>query len=393
MTSSNANMPIDITSRDIDMNQDHDHRPTRNKILVLGRRGVGKLSLIKQIIYSKDATTEKTEPSFTDLESDKSTSKINSGFHHNVLHEPEDPNHSGHIFPWLISTKYYTANVQFWVDETLSVDAIDAEVIKAYEAEENGIGSVVDAVIFVFRKDQPSTFNDIHPFLPFIARYEPAITLAVGMGLTLESSVGLTDYDDQFPDWCLENGFEYVDFEAKENLDEHESVGINRILEALKSHMWDGLTRINLPITSKTSRALLQDDDIKDVYELGHMDPKLNQELLEAISRLEINENNMDHIIQNRSDTGTLQDHFKAPFDDSDPEFFQDMPTQKEIAKIHEQLFGDFGHEDQDGEDGMDRILSRLNILREKGKLLPDLERRKLAASVAYSFGMGISGE
>ena len=63
-----------------------------------------------------------------------------------------DGKHSGISIPWVIDTKYYTASVDFWLDQ---VDG-DAEVIKGYTNEENGIGQVVDAFVYVFRKDKAS---------------------------------------------------------------------------------------------------------------------------------------------------------------------------------------------------------------------------------------------
>ncbi|CAG8627904.1 30637_t:CDS:2, partial [Racocetra persica] len=126
--------------------------------------------------------------------------------------------HAGKRVPWKIVTKYYTAQVEFWIDETVQKELVDAEVIKGYENEENGIGNVVDAILFVFRKDQPSTFDDIHSYLPFIRTYEPSIILAIGTGkidandTTNISHVG----EDTFENWCLENGFEYVDAEEEE---------------------------------------------------------------------------------------------------------------------------------------------------------------------------------
>jgi len=87
---------------------------------------------------------------------------------------------------------------------------------------------------------------------------------------------------------------------------------------------------------------------------------------------------------EQESSSSQLHDHNSAPFDDSDAEFFGDaLPSQREIENMHRQIFCDF-----DDEDGLDKVLARLNNLREKSKSLSDEERRKLAASVACSFGM-----
>lgn len=51
--------------------------------------------------------------------------------------------------------------------------------------------------------------------MPFIQQYDPAITLAIGTGKNVHNI-----NDDSYEDWCLENGFEYVDMDTKkENID------------------------------------------------------------------------------------------------------------------------------------------------------------------------------
>lgn len=73
----------------------------------------------------------------------------------------EDKNHSGIKIPLNINTKYYNAKVDFWIDETLHKDHVNKEVIQGYENEENGIGKVVDAILFIFKKDEVLIFNNI----------------------------------------------------------------------------------------------------------------------------------------------------------------------------------------------------------------------------------------
>nr|CAG8482844.1 9058_t:CDS:2 [Entrophospora candida] len=264
----------------------------RNKILVIGRRGVGKFSI----------------------------------------------NHSGKKIPWNIETKYYKARVYFWIDETVGRNDINWEVVTGYLDEDNGIGDVVDAIIFVFRKDEPSTFEDIHTFLPFIKRYEPSITLAVGTGRSND-----------------ENGFEYVDLEETKSQDAIERVGIDRILEALQSHMWE------------------EDED----------DDNYHKELYEAMSNLNFEQKNTNKegLMLLKSDDEEEGEGESTQIEGSDDdEFYGDsMVNQEEVELMYDQIFGDF-----EEEDGLDKVLSKLNNLR--GKMLPDNERRKLAASVAYSF-------
>ena len=58
-------------------------------------------------------------------------------------------------------------------------------------------------------KCKSTTFDDIKVFMPFIQQYDPAITLTIGTGKSIQNAD-----DDPYEDWCLENGFEYVDMEA-----------------------------------------------------------------------------------------------------------------------------------------------------------------------------------
>ena len=58
----------------------------------------------------------------------------------------------GVCIPYEIDTKYYTAKVDFWMDE---IDAVsEKETIKAYCEKEGDISRVIDAFVFLFDKDK-----------------------------------------------------------------------------------------------------------------------------------------------------------------------------------------------------------------------------------------------
>lgn len=183
---------------------------TKNRILVLGRANIDKANVVNRIISESNQDI-------------KTASKDSSN-----------------LIPWTIDTKYYTADVSFWLDDTVADG--DKEAIAMYMNEENGIGDAVDAILFVFDKSSKDTFGDILHFLPFVEKYEPAITLAIGAGS--KSNEKDTKY---FDEWCIENGFEYVDLDAVAESDQEEGleeqIGIGRVLEALQSNMWQGLRR------------------------------------------------------------------------------------------------------------------------------------------------------
>ena len=58
----------------------------------------------------------------------------------------------GVCIPYEINTKYYTAKVDFWIDE---IDVtLEKETIKAYCEKEGDISQVIDAFVFLFDKDK-----------------------------------------------------------------------------------------------------------------------------------------------------------------------------------------------------------------------------------------------
>ncbi|GJJ68035.1 alpha- and gamma-adaptin-binding protein p34 [Entomortierella parvispora] len=319
--------------------------PPRNKILVVGRRGVGKLTLVQSILGSRFVPTtsvSKSRPSSplilpaipvptledTVLASaeglghltttppngdhvnahnaysvfsqeaantslDASFAMANTSLLGASMMETARPrqDHSGVTIPWTIDTKYYSVQVDFWIDETESQGTAELErMIEAGDLDE--MGTVVEAVIFCFSKNQPSTFHDIKPWLAFVERHEPSITLCVATDAPMHELSGANnatemassadnEYIEDYDDWCLGNGFEYIDLqEQPEDMAQDEHVGLDRILEALAAHMWDGLKRKSNKKRDQHERSMMmsfQDDDV-DMGDMGSSFPGLNDQ-------------------------------------------------------------------------------------------------------------------
>jgi hypothetical protein len=61
--------------------------------------------------------------------------------------------HSGVTIPWTIDTKYYSVEVDFWIDETEAHGSAELErMIESGDLDE--MGAVVEAVVFCFSKNQ-----------------------------------------------------------------------------------------------------------------------------------------------------------------------------------------------------------------------------------------------
>ncbi|KAG0171630.1 hypothetical protein DFQ29_008729 [Apophysomyces sp. BC1021] len=298
----------------------------RNKILVVGCPGVGKLDFVKSVLRTSNCEFPQQ---LVDADLEASGGK-----------------HSGLRIPWQIDTKYYTAQVDFWLDEVDGKEQPD--VIKAYAETDNGIGQVVDAFVYVFSKDKPSTFDGIREWLPFLENCDPSIRLCIGTGANKKA-------EDAVEDWCIDNQIEYIDLDETTDMP-LDKAGVSLAVDVLQTNMWDGLTQK----TKVSGHSNSVDED---------------EQLLKELKDLSLQVDDQETNILQFSD------------DDGDGEI--DLPNQEEIRQMQDKLFGDI-----DGEDGLDKAFETLQAMRgmDQGKNLPDEERRRLAAQVALSFAaqMGI---
>ncbi|KAF9978715.1 hypothetical protein BGZ73_000725 [Actinomortierella ambigua] len=392
--------------------------PPKNKILVVGRRGVGKLSLVHAILGSRFIPTTSASRSrpasplllpATTIPSLEEAQSFDGPSHHirqgttavgddvakestltttttttSTTEMSKDPlgtgaseatgarprvDHSGVTIPWTIDTKYYTVKVDFWIDETDPKGRHELErMIESGDLDE--IGAVVEAVVFCFSRNDPSTFHDIKPWITFIERMEPAITLCVATDAPMQPKSDdagavssppaspqqedddtedeeISDYDD----WCLSNGFEYVNLhEDTEGLGADEHVGLDRILEALAAHMWDGLKRKSNKKQGQHTRNMIRsfsvDPDGNDVSASSSMmldmsailgsqsQSHISREYLEKLSSM--TQQVYDH--EGRISGGQSLDHIRE-------EGRYDLDEEDDINKIEE------GDDDDDDDD------------------------------------------
>ncbi|RUS17777.1 hypothetical protein BC937DRAFT_89504 [Endogone sp. FLAS-F59071] len=208
----------------------------KNQILVIGRRGVGKLALIIKILNASSSTLSPSVPSLTD-----------------------PAGHAGLFVPWRIDTKSYSADVQFWINEIEDGD-VGLKALRQYKGETNNVISMPNSIVFVFRKDQPETFKDLQGWVAFVRKHELATALCVGVSSNLrlmvdgiearrekERAIAQAQGKEQgYEDWCLQNGFEYIDIDERQAGDEDSAqskqVGLARVLEALRPNTWNCMT-------------------------------------------------------------------------------------------------------------------------------------------------------
>lgn len=107
--------------------------------------------------------------------------------------------------------------------------------------------SVLGAWVYCFRK--PVTQDHLETVKKTLRAVQDAIERACGYSsdavcLAVAMPQSTTPYmdmsHDEWDEICMEHGFEFVDGEAKGRNEYGEPVGVERIVDALKAHDWDG---------------------------------------------------------------------------------------------------------------------------------------------------------
>ncbi|KAJ1879899.1 hypothetical protein LPJ57_002574 [Coemansia sp. RSA 486] len=230
----------------------------RNKILVLGRSEIDKLALVNTVVGEPvDKTPAGAETS----------AKVD----------------------WRIETRYFDAQVEFWIDSTepLSVDhqefmqkwldapdkldgtdgnettTEDIPIDDTMEMLQEQLSQVVDAIVFVFDPLDPDSFRDILPWARMARTHQPEVLMCVANGRqtdTESNDVSNVDKDRWF-EWCISNGWEWVDLTDSDPETEH---SIDRVREALISNQWQTMTMKNTQKPKKHSPEGLENTEYND---------------------------------------------------------------------------------------------------------------------------------
>jgi hypothetical protein len=94
-----------------------------------------------------------TEAMEDEVDPDSSLSQMNT-----TMTSRSKADHSGITIPWTIDTKYYSVEVDFWIDETEAQGSAELErLVENGDLDE--MGAVVEAVVFCFSKNQVTTIT------------------------------------------------------------------------------------------------------------------------------------------------------------------------------------------------------------------------------------------
>lgn len=136
------------------------------------------------------------------------------------------------FYKWDIVTKYYTAtvNVCHLMEKTL--------VGRVFAAN-------VEAVVIYSDSNNIDGLKEVDQWLPFVNEFEPEIKILVCDRCAIEEGdqQRYSKYDAQ--KWCITNGFELVELDPSEEVDPDddfpETLGLQRIVQALHAHSWPNL--------------------------------------------------------------------------------------------------------------------------------------------------------
>ncbi|KAJ2252104.1 hypothetical protein GGI13_003475 [Coemansia sp. RSA 455] len=207
----------------------------KNKILVLGRPKVNKAQIVNSIVSQTPI--------------DYATAI--------------DDSENGAKIAWSLRTRYYQAQLEFWVDNTESLPSSQIEHMKEWLAnpdlhseEESSdipvdpsiaqlqehLSEVVDAIIFVFDPTDPSSFTDILPWARFAKFHIPGVLLCVAV--SADGNPVEVNKDEWF-EWCVANGWEWLDLT---DTDPDTEYTVERLREALGSNEWANMEPIKKPL-------------------------------------------------------------------------------------------------------------------------------------------------
>ncbi|KAJ3147788.1 hypothetical protein HDU89_005147 [Geranomyces variabilis] len=327
----------------------------RNKCLVLGAAGVGKRDLVDKLLGPAIALT-------------KPSSRVSAV---SVPAEAGKEN-SASVVPLTLTTKYYRAEIAVWIDSIAKThDGGSGGTLSAPTNAEMDewcrVGAaVVDAFVFVYDQEKPETFLPLQDtWAKFIDTVEPSVALCVAnvSPTSADSSSTPSPLLAQHEEWCIEHDIEYINMRlpSPDNQsaaeDDHdaleggfrERVGIERIVEALETNVWDGM------------------ETVRGAGGAGFRTQYAVDDLAVEPGALTVEQTGAGLL------SGTVPSRLPAVprFDESEDD--------EAGGDIDDDLF--------------ERSLRALQGLRDRGSSLPDDERRALAARIALSLGLDLEGD
>lgn len=138
---------------------------------------------------------------------------------------------SSSLYSWTIDTKYYTADVNI---RTIKPDVNNEE-----------LEDCVEAIVIHFDSNRETGLDDLTKWKSFVENHQPDIKILIADALNTDTKISKR----KAIGWCLENGFELIELNPGQTEDDSsseeeiikETKGVERVIEALQTHMWSNL--------------------------------------------------------------------------------------------------------------------------------------------------------
>nr|KAJ0222646.1 hypothetical protein LSAT_V11C200076630 [Lactuca sativa] len=352
----------------------------RPGVLVIGSSGVGKRTILSRLLS-------------VDFEDDSDSSS-------EVL-----------AYGWTINTKYYTADVSMWMAHLFNefsitgvpmFDQITALVMQSSFSElkkwvsRNDIGKF-DILLCIGNKADLVVGHSAHiEYRRHVLNQSSEYGIEETEGSSLledeSSSSSSLEIKKSCMEWCLEHNIEYIEacasnpqFDKCLSVD-GDSQGVERLLGALSAHMWPGMILKSGQTISQPS--LPQQEDSSDE------EPNYEFEY-EILSAGSIEEQWDDSDV---SWVSATKDTTESVIINNEREVKVDM--QPSTSKLQEEIDNEKANEGNDNDDddddddvddggkvfeveNMEQLMSEIGNMRDSLRLMPDFQRREMAANLA----------
>ncbi|GMF27496.1 unnamed protein product [Phytophthora fragariaefolia] len=263
-----------------------------------------------------------------------------------------------------LRTKYYRASVELHVHEVRDNAPEPALQHELHEYE---------ALLCVVDAGQRDSFLHVHRFAKRVVDVVPYDVCVLAAATTSATGESVKKIEG----WCQDNGFEFVDLDARQREHGEDSVidekhGVERVLEALQCNMWRSM-EMNPPKQEATAAAKVE----QAAPEVDAAKEKSAE--LKSDNQVE----DKDDASKAADTAGEAAEEQDASTDDSR---LQALLQALEIAGGPDAASGD-AHQGGD-EDDLDMaefsaLISEVRNVRDQGQSLTDEQRRDRAAEVA----------
>lgn len=360
---------------------ERDSLAKRPGVLLIGSSGVGKRTILSRLLS-------------LDFEDDVDSSS-------DIL-----------SYGWTINTKYYTADISMWMAHLYNeflitgVPMFDQVAALVMVFDLNNLSSFSELKKWVSRNDirnfeillcignkadlvsgHPAHVEYRRRLLNLDESAESGISETEGSSLLGDEETSSLDIKRSCMEWCLEHNIEYIEacasnprFDKCLSVD-GDSQGVERLLGALSAHMWPGMVLKSGDTINQPS--LPEQEDSSDEEEPNY---EFEYEILSAGSVEPWDDTDVAWISATTNNTEQVIGDTQPSTSRSQSQEEIEIKRETSIPESHE-ADDDEGEGEGEGKlfelEDMEQLMSEIGNMRDSLRLMPDFQRREMAANLA----------